>query len=114
MSYYVYSYSQERTIRDLTLEDAESIQRVKHAKNTDHFHEIHEKGIGGIRQLAPDDCWNCGRNIHKCECEGLGYVLSDCLGNCENNSLLKHQCRNTDCALNPWCSSYVPKGATEQ
>ncbi len=70
---------------------------VAHAKATDKYHEINQS-----EQLEPDDCWKCRRNIHRCQCVGLGYMISGCLGNCLQNPKLKTQCSNTNCAFNPW------------
>lgn len=81
-------------------EDKEDITwwwRVAHAKASDKYHEINQS-----EQLEPDDCWKCRRNIHQCQCAGLGYMISECLGNCEKNPKLKTQCSNTSCAFNPW------------
>lgn len=101
MSYYVYDYRRSFGHSN-DKEFVRELQKITHAQNMDMYHEIHQKGLGGISQLEPDDCWNCGRNIHQCECKGLGYMLSVCLGNCEKNPQLKKQCFNTNCALNPW------------
>jgi hypothetical protein len=103
MSFYVYDYLNSFGHND-NKEVVRELQKITHAQHTDEYHEIHQKGLGGICQLEPDDCWKCGRNIHRCECEGLGYMLSNCLGNCENNLRLNRICSNTNCALNPWYS----------
>ena len=102
--YYVYDYQSKFGKFGFTdnIEEAKEMARLIHAKNMDKYHEVHEKGLGGLNQLEPDDCWNCGRNIHKCDCKNLGYSLSVCLGDCEKNQQLKKRCSNTNCAYNPW------------
>jgi len=101
MSYHIYDYQKSFGFTsDLNI--AKHSQKTIHAQNMDKFTEIHETGHGGIDQLEPDDCWNCRKNIHRCECQGLGYSLSVCLGNCSINPQIKNQCSNTHCALNPW------------
>jgi hypothetical protein len=101
MSYFVYDYCNSFGYTD-DKDEAKQMASITHAQNTDQYHEVHKKGLSGIKQLEPDDCWKCGRNIHRCECKGLGYMLSVCLGNCEVVTELKRQCSNTNCALNPW------------
>jgi hypothetical protein len=103
--FYVYDYLHSFGHSD-NLEQVKQLQKETHAQFLDQYHEVHEKGLGGRSQLEPDDCWNCGRNIHKCSCQGLGYSLTDCLGNCIKNVVLKKQCHNTNCAYNPWFSGF--------
>ena len=103
MSFKLYSYSQEPTIKNLTIEEAKKLREINHAQNMEHYHEIH--GPEYASQFEPDDCWKCGRNIHRCECKNLGYMLAVCLGNCKINTELKKRCSNTNCALNPWFTS---------
>ena len=100
-TYYVFDYINAFGHTN-NIDDAKNLASLIHAQNMDHYHEVHEKGLGGVNQLEPDDCWKCGRNIHKCECKNLGYSLSICLGNCETNPKIKKQCSNTNCALNHW------------
>ncbi len=105
MSFQLYSYSQEPTIRNITLEQAKELRRINHAKRTDIYHEIH--GPNHASQFEPDDCWNCGCNIHRCKCKNLGYSISDCLGsNCQKEPTLNRLCSNTNCAMNPWYSGH--------
>jgi len=101
MSFYVYDYRHSFGHSN-DKEVVRALQIITHAQRMDEYAEIHEKGLGGVSQLEPDDCWKCGRNIHRCECKGLGYMLANCLGNCEVSPTLKRQCSNTKCALNPW------------